>query len=148
MFYHTSIYILSHFENLYMNAMQYFNHVYCTHVYFPPPPVFPQTERTLCNSTLPNIKYAYTKHVYSQRGMEFIASSTVLLAALIHAWVVYWDVIQYGQNFLKCLKFPERMYLPILLCRVGFPKIKKFQAKFPEIRKFPEKSHLWVYYKL
>ena len=44
---------------------------------------------------------------------------------------LYRDVIKCGQNFLKS---------PILLYRVEF--LEKI-AKFPEIWKFPETSHLW-----
>ena len=36
----------------------------------------------------------------------------------------------------NAVKFPQKMCFPILLCRAEFPK-------FPEIMKFPEKSHLW-----
>ena len=39
-------------------------------------------------------------------------------------------------------KFPEKVYFPILLYRAQFPENDKFLAKFPEIRKFPEKSHV------
>ena len=57
-----------------------------------------------------------------------------------HKSEMWFSMVKISWN---ALKFPERMCFPILLCTVEFPENKKFLAKFPEIRKSPEKSHLW-----
>ena len=53
------------------------------------------------------------------------------------------DAIQYGQNFLKCFEIFWKNVLSYSFVKDRFSEHKKFQVKFPDIRKFPENLSLW-----
>ena len=71
---------------------------------------------------------------------------TVLVYAMIQKsllqlkWLTTSNVIQYGQNLLKCFEISWKNVLSYFLCKEEFPENKQFLANLPEIRKFSENT--------